>query len=83
MFYRFAHGNVRAQLSVWLRPAVQPFDTFGKAAARLTQFFKLRAGDRPRSTDPNASSRNGGDGGEGGKGGNGRNGGSGGNGGNG
>ena len=57
---RFAHGNVRAQLSVWLRPAVQPFDTFGKAAARLTQFFKLRAGDpgRPRSADPTNAAEN-------------------------
>ncbi len=64
---RFAHGNVRAQLSVWLRPAVQPFDTFGKAAARLTQFFKLRAGDRPRSADPtNAAERSRDGGGDGG-----------------
>ena len=53
---RFAHGNVRNQLSVWLRPAVQPFDSFGKAAAKLTQFFKHHAGDRPRlkpAAEPN------------------------------
>ena len=37
---RFAYGGVRNQLSVWLRPAVQPFDTFGKAAAKLSQFFR-------------------------------------------
>ena len=44
------------QLSVWLRPAVQPFDSFGKAAAKLTQFFKHHAGDRPRlkpAAEPN------------------------------
>ena len=37
---RFGYGNVRAQLSTWLRPAVQPFDSFGRAAAKLSQFFK-------------------------------------------
>ena len=37
---RFAYGNVRGQLSVWLRPAIQNFDAFGPAAAQLSQFFK-------------------------------------------
>ena len=37
---RFAYGNVRGSLSVWLRPAVQSFDSFGKATAKLSQFFK-------------------------------------------
>lgn len=37
---RFANGDVRGQLSVWLRPSVQPFDSFGKATVGLTQFFR-------------------------------------------
>ena len=40
---RFGYGNVRGQLSVWLRPAVQSFDSFGKAAAKLAQFFRHHA----------------------------------------
>lgn len=35
---------------------MQPFDSFGKAAAKLTQFFKHHAGDRPRlkpAAEPN------------------------------
>ena len=44
---RFGYGNVRGQLSVWLRPAVQSFDSFGKAAAKLAQFFRHHAANAP------------------------------------
>ena len=40
---RFGYGDTRAQLSVWLRPAIQSFDAFGPAAAQLSRFFKRRA----------------------------------------
>jgi hypothetical protein len=44
---RFAYADTRGQLSVWLRPAVQPFDSFGKAAAKLSQFFRHCAATLP------------------------------------
>jgi regulator of telomere elongation helicase 1 len=51
---RFRYADVRNQLSVWLRPAIQSFDAFGPAAAQLSRFFKRHAGISAKTNEKDA-----------------------------
>ena len=49
---RFSNPSYRERMSMWLRPHLRVFSTFGNAAASLSQFFRQQENQESNSTLP-------------------------------